>query len=980
MPARSRIRIPRCRRVPWGGILLALALAVPQIGLAQPPVEVGNSVYRVQVQTEGSSIGSWNARLAPGHEAFDASESPQELLFQLDQTDTNFSTLRVYTTQGEEDFPFGDARDGSGSLDDFVVSHGSSLFAPEGRGLRTTWRLEIEELEDLRLQVTQDVFIVGTTTANSAIYHTVRVHNVGDSPVRIGWRNLYDWSFGGRSLDDPINTFEAECGDVLGDPVSDEEAEAPAGTRSVRLSREGRSYEILLSLESDPRLSTLAVTPPDQYGFVEWTAGFTKAFDYDLDAGAVTDSAGMSWFGKTRETARKIEANGSVQFTQVLFAVPPDGCIEPCAELRRTSEVLCTRDGSGDVTLDLIVRNLTQEPIHHLFVFDNDPDSGVEIVEDYVNFPERFGSPLGVQGDPASGAPFRPLSFKIKGATPGQPLSLLFTFHNEDLEMCCSQELVIDVPECDCAQVRSLRTCPAFMENRPQSFTFYLDNLSEEEVHHVFITPVDPPDAVFTPNHFRAPVDFPAPLQPGQTAGSFAVTVEGPNVHPGSEIEFRVSIHDENVRECCPAQTKRVVLPAACQPVSCDAVGGATSHFFRGRFVVGDISSERPFFDGYTCHFLDPVAFEAAWLPFDHAAEPTSGAGFEVTAEGVTDGGTVRELGTVRTVLEGEDLVIGADLTPIDSPTQRIEVYRQNELVGVVSGNTGELRVSRRDGELWPTRLGKLGGLGQTTCYVQEWDDLVHFLGTGLAGGLVGDELRILAETEEQASPGLETFTFRAAGIPEVVVTEATQIFDCNGNGVPDRLDLESGASADADADGIPDECRPGDEPVAILNTGFDETSGSVLPEGAPDGGWQVVSPQPPRAASVVSSPVGAWPDPLPDSRWISADPDRGRSAPGVAVSDYERCFCLAAGASDPFLGLRLWADDRATVFLNGGVVAGPGGRFSLAPLEVAVSDPGLFREGENCVLVRVEDPGGFVTGLNLEGVVTATDGRCPAP
>ncbi len=199
--------------------------------------------------------------------------------------------------------------------------------------------------------------------------------------------------------------------------------------------------------------------------------------------------------------------------------------------------------------------------------------------------------------------------------------------------------------------------------------------------------------------------------------------------------------------------------------------------------------------------------------------------------------------------------------------------------------------------------------------------------------------------------------------------------------------EVSGGASTDRDSDGVPDECQNlPDDLSLILNTGFDQIAKLLLPEGElPDGtdddDWVFVNTETPRPAKVVIDPVAQWPDPLSDSLWISVDPDRGSSVPGLSKPILEHCFCLAPEARNPEIRLQLLADDRATVFLNDSLLAGPGGDFASGePLTVIHQDNSkiqLFRPGINCLSVELDDSGGVVTGLNLIGTIPADNGVC---
>lgn len=98
----------------------------------------------------------------------------------------------------------------------------------------------------------------------------------------------------------------------------------------------------------------------------------------------------------------------------------------------------------------------------------------------------------------------------------------------------------------------------------------------------------------------------------------------------------------------------------------------------------------------------------------------------------------------------------------------------------------------------------------------------------------------------------------------------------------------------------------------------------------------------------------------------------------------YRRCFCIGAGAKEATLDVSLWADDWASLLLNGVPISRPGGHYTAAsPLSVhlngAVGSGGPFTVGTNC-LVAVVHESGTKTGLDLFGSVQAVGGACELP
>lgn len=160
------------------------------------------------------------------------------------------------------------------------------------------------------------------------------------------------------------------------------------------------------------------------------------------------------------------------------------------------------------------------------------------------------------------------------------------------------------------------------------------------------------------------------------------------------------------------------------------------------------------------------------------------------------------------------------------------------------------------------------------------------------------------------------------------------------------------------------------------LASGRDD-NGNLIPSGADDDTWTVTvdagGGTVPRPATVIN-PNSAWLT-IPGTKWISA----GYTGPNGFYT-YEYCFCLEKWFENAQLVLDLRADDRAEVFLNGNLVGATPLSYSFnspLPTNVTVTNQSLFLVGENCVEVVVRNTHGVVTGVNMDGSVTARNGLC---
>lgn len=130
-----------------------------------------------------------------------------------------------------------------------------------------------------------------------------------------------------------------------------------------------------------------------------------------------------------------------------------------------------------------------------------------------------------------------------------------------------------------------------------------------------------------------------------------------------------------------------------------------------------------------------------------------------------------------------------------------------------------------------------------------------------------------------------------------------------------------------------------------------------------------------PRVPNVVTPPT-AWSS-LAGSQWIGPTPN---ASGDLGKYTYEFCFCLCQGFTNASLTLRGLADNSADVYVNGSTTpVGSFTGFSGAGSLVQTNNQQLFQVGTNCVRVEVNNQGG-PTGLNIDGTMTATAGRCPNP
>ena len=700
-------------------------------------------------------------------------------------------------------------------------------------------------------------------------------------------------------------------------------------------------------------------------------------------ATAVTNASGKATFTYTGSATgtdtiqAQFAQDGKTQTSNLAkkeWVTPSNPCMRTL-----TQKLLCETDSSGHptgkYTWTFRFQNLSGKPVSHVFFVN--PSTGTSLDPTHLVFSPAVTNLSPVQTVTIDGAP--------------GTVQFLFSAHDQSLEECCSMKVTLELPPCDCAQMVQEVTpgCFPFFPP-PYKYQFNLQNLSPFTMEHLLIAPVSPADLLtpVAPSQLKVTKDVLsfAPIVTGGKTNIQTLTLTGTDAAPGKKACLRMGIHDDSLDECCSI-VRCFTLPSCIIDWDrFDPFGDAEISLLSTGFIIEGIGSSGE--DGAGIDLPGALSARLDWLDPDPTRSLPNGAFLEVSAAG-TDlhtGGQVE--GKIRITDVGSRQEVTADID--GSPTYRAEVFKGSNRVGIVehlsarivnvvviwpiSASAEVLHNAKNDGGILGFRLGA----GKEVA----WE---------LAGGttLKGDSLLIAPEQPDGELDLIRSFAIRAADIPSITVTGFSASLDCNGNGIPDDQDIASGASLDLNNDGLPDECQGGNgnDLDLPLNTGFDQVSGTPLPLGSLPGGtsdddWRVVNAPVPGPAKLVIHPTGAWPAPLPSSRWISVDPNSGASVPGRARLQLENCFCLGARATSAELDVRLFADDSAQVFLNGNQIGAPGGGFGNAlPLQVqltgAVGGTGLFKVGENCLRVEVRDTGRAVTGLDLTGTVRSKNGQC---
>ena len=674
---------------------------------------------------------------------------------------------------------------------------------------------------------------------------------------------------------------------------------------------------------------------------------------------------GYSWSGSPlyTPTGGKITIGEKGGVVSVVNKLTPESCLRIVL-----SSVTCEIDKNGKPTGKYVwqfrFQNLTGVPASHLFI------SGlpfpVTVNDNHLEFIPAV----------ANLSPLNTVVFS--GASPG-PLAFNLSLHCGGLDECCSTRVTIDLPPCDCAQVigEGAPSC-SFPNPSPLSYTIKLQNLSANVVQNLLIVPVSPfdhttaiPPAALSVTSEINPV---APAGQGGTIGPVTVTLSGTQAVPGASVCLSIGLEEKDFNHCC--SIVRCFRLPQCSPnwPYVTPIGSATVAQLGSGFRIDHIGASGG--DGVRIPLDGARRAGLAWQSLDSAGPLPNGAFFELRAAGLSG----QQQGSVRvtqTAIDRFEVTSSID----DARTYRIEAFDGAEPTGAAASQLGINVIV-----IWPVAAGvelqpaARGGDPDTLAFTLQADTQVPWM---LSDGtiLVGDRMRITPEQSSGRTASLQTLELRAATIPSIVVTGVSIDHDCNGNGVSDAEEIASGAAADDNNNGIPDECESAPGVTISFNSGYNQAGGTLLPLGGRDDDWTIVAPGAERAADVVANPHPNWGAPLPLTRWLSTDTDRGVSTSATLIS-YERCFCLAEGTRDIGLDLQVRADNVATVLLNGRRLGGPGGEFNRSPLmihQTGSAGDGLFTAGRNCLRIDVNDLGGF-TGVDVAGTLAATGLTCSTP
>jgi len=205
----------------------------------------------------------------------------------------------------------------------------------------------------------------------------------------------------------------------------------------------------------------------------------------------------------------------------------------PCMEII-DEDIQCElgADGmpTGTYNLTYSVTNLSGVDAHYMLI--PDPNVTPNVIP--------LNPPL-----PGDGSVSQTFNVTIANATPGEQYCFDVVLADEAVEECCSTNLCVELPDCECMLFSNVSLECDTTGVGGVTLNFDVTNLTPDIVEHMFLIP-QPTGAGITidPDYVDVPTMNPFTTQ---SFGPFNIA----GATPGEVICIRVTIHDENLGECC---------------------------------------------------------------------------------------------------------------------------------------------------------------------------------------------------------------------------------------------------------------------------------------------------------------------------------------------------------------------------------------------------------------------------------------------
>ena len=209
-----------------------------------------------------------------------------------------------------------------------------------------------------------------------------------------------------------------------------------------------------------------------------------------------------------------------------------------CMEIAN-EEIECSPDGDGSID----------------YTFDVTNNSGIDAARVIITpiTPGLSADPY-IFNTPVPDGATETISTSFSGIPEDEEFCFIVTLLSADGYVCCSIEICIDPPRCDCLAF-SEETIECDPDN-PGSYIYTVNvtNLTQDTIEHLYIFPNDPTITV-------SPDYIDVPTSPPGASGTLSFSISGGD--PGDEVCFMITVHNEGLLECCGVE-RCVILPDCC--------------------------------------------------------------------------------------------------------------------------------------------------------------------------------------------------------------------------------------------------------------------------------------------------------------------------------------------------------------------------------------------------------------------------------
>jgi hypothetical protein len=295
--------------------MLRIVIAVAVLGITslaapivQAQVTATNGILTVSMTDSGAEAGQFTITTGASHPQPD-----QQVLFPIG---TSYITLRDSTASEIWANAGGSL---SGNLGGFTfhsmqAAPATAVVTTIAGGFRATYTLP-------NWTVVQDVVIVGTTLADTAVRQSVTVTNTSGVSRQYGLRYMWDWDI----ADNDDSIFRTRNPD--GSFTSTFIAFQPPGFQAFEEQAPSAATFSIFGTVQGGSLSP-PPTPPDRFGYVSWSDAEDSPWDFPVTGGN-DDSGTVHYWGFV--TPITLAAGGSNAYNEYISTVPSAVGIGPPA-------------------------------------------------------------------------------------------------------------------------------------------------------------------------------------------------------------------------------------------------------------------------------------------------------------------------------------------------------------------------------------------------------------------------------------------------------------------------------------------------------------------------------------------------------------------------------------------------------------------------------------------------------------------------